>query len=194
VLPSHETPRCLLRVSDRVRIDTPLTWAELNNGLYTAFSHESRSPYWGVSAESSPYRDAAQLRTLLEGVFSAPYPGAEARQLTRLGLSVAFSFHSPALEVLLDGRPAASRTGRVDDVTVLFGEAANAAPAPDLHFSMSGKVAHPFWTGALNIPAAMALGQVRLEGSLIRALSIAPMMPAMQRVYRELWQAQSETA
>ena len=181
-------------MSDRVRIDTPLTWAELNNGLYTAFSHGSRSSYWGVSAESSPYRDAAQLRTLLERVFSAPYPGDEARQLTRLGLSVAFSFHSPALEVLLDGRPAAARTDRVDDdVTVLFGEAAKAAPAPDLRFSMSGKAAHPFWTGALNIPAAMALGQVRLEGSLIRALSIAPMMPAMQRVYRELWQAQSET-
>ncbi|WP_407541786.1 hypothetical protein Q0M94_20100 (plasmid) [Deinococcus radiomollis] len=135
----------------------------------------------------SPYRDAAQLRSLLEAVFSAPYPGEEARLLTRLGLSVAFSFHLPDLEVLLDGRPAAAHG---DAVAVLFGEAAGAAPAPDLRFSMSGHTAHPFWTGELNIPAAMALGQVRLEGSLIRALSTAPMMPAMQRVYRELWEAQ----
>ena len=140
--------------------------------------------------ESGPYRDAAQLRALLEAVFSAPYPGQEARLLTRLGLSVAFSFHSPDLEVLLDGRPAAACG---DAVAVLFSEAAQSAPAPDLRFSMSGHTAHPFWTGELNIPAAMALGQVQLEGSLIRALSTAPMMPAMQRVYREVWKAQGQS-
>ena len=136
---------------------------------------------------ASPYRDAAQLRALLVGVFSAAYPGDEARLLTRSGLSVAFSFRAPDLEVLLDGRPAAASG---DVVAVLFSAAALSAPAPDLRFSMSGHTAHPFWTGELNIPAAVALGQVRLEGSLIRALSVAPMMPAMQRVYRELWQAQ----
>ncbi|MGY2894722.1 hypothetical protein [Deinococcus sp. UYEF24] len=145
--------------------------------------------------ETSRYRDAAQLRSLLEKVFSAAYPGDEARLLTRSGLSVAFSFHAPDLEVLLDGRPAAvARTDETgDEVAVLFGEAAAAAPAPDLRFSMNGQVAHRFWTGELNIPAAMALGQVRLEGSLIRALSIAPMMPAMQSVYREAWRHQAGT-
>ena len=147
-----------------------------------------------MSVGQNPYRDAAQLRALLERVFSAAYPGDEARLLTRSGLSVAFSFHAPDLEVLLDGRPdAAARTVVTPDaVAVLFAEAAQTAPAPDLRFSMPGHVAHRFWTGELNIPAAMALGQVRLEGSLIRALSIAPMMPAMQRVYRKVWLEQAE--
>lgn len=141
-----------------------------------------------MSPDLSPYRDAAQLRALLEEVFTASYVGEESRQLTRSGLSVAFSFHAPDLEILLDGRPAAASG---DVVALLFGEAARTAPPPDLRFSMSGHTAHPFWTGALNIPAAMALGQVRLEGSLIRALGIASMMPAMQRVYRQRWQEQA---
>jgi len=130
------------------------------------------------------YRDAAELQEVLTRVFAYPYSGQEARELTRSGLSLAFSFHAPELEVLLDGRPDAA-TG--EQPAVLFGTAARLAPAPDLRFLMSGEVAHRFWNGDLNIPAAMALGQVRLEGSLIRALSIAPMMPEMQRVYRELW-------
>lgn len=133
---------------------------------------------------SLPYRDAAELQGILASVFAYPYSGQEARKLTRSGLSVAFSFLTPDLNVLLDGRPGAAVGERP---AVLFGEAARTAPAPDLHFLMPGEVAHRFWSGDLNIPAAMALGQVRLEGSLIRALGIAPMMPEMQRVYRELW-------
>jgi hypothetical protein len=149
--------------------------------------HMSRSPLTPSynSATSSPYRDAAQLQRLLAGVFASPYPGDDARMLTRKKLAVAFSFSDPALEVLLDGRAAQG-----DEVAALFGPDALAAPPADLKFSMSGRVAHPFWTGELNIVAAMGLGQLQIGGSLIRALSIAPMMPAMQRVYRELWAAE----
>jgi len=135
---------------------------------------------------SVPYRDAAELQELLAAVFAYPYQGQEARQLTRSRLSLAFSFHAPELEVVLDGREGAA-VG--EQPAVVFGEAARLAPAPDLRFRMTGEVAHRFWNGELNIPAAMALGQVKLEGSLIRALSIAPMMPEMQRVYRDLWSA-----
>ncbi|WP_424952694.1 hypothetical protein [Deinococcus sp.] len=136
---------------------------------------------------SRPYRDAAHLQSLLAAVFAYPYSGEEARLLTRSGLSVGFSFLDPALEVLLDGRPGAATA---DQPAVLFGAAARQAPAADLRFSMNGEVAHRFWTGDLNMVKAMTLGQLRLEGSPIRALSIAGMMPAMQEVYRATREAQ----
>ncbi len=144
-------------------------------------------------AVSSPYRDSVHLQTLLAAVFAYPYPGDEARLLTRLGLAVGFTFSDPDLLVLLDGRPPVSGQsgpGSADEVRVLFGPEVAAAPPPDLRFSMNGETAHPFWTGELNMVAAMVGGRLSIHGPLLRALTIAPMMPAMQRVYRDLWAQQ----
>ena len=133
-------------------------------------------------SSSSPYRDAADLQSLLEQVFSAPYDHPEADLLTRSKLAVAFVFSDPDVRVLVDGRAGSGA------VQITFGRPEQDAP---LTFSMNGKTAHPFWMGELNVVTEMALGRIQLQGSLLTALKIAPMMPVLQEGYRRAWAART---
>ena len=127
---------------------------------------------------AAPYRDAAQLQRLLAQIYSAPQTGENL--LTRHRLAVGFVFSGPDLTAAVDGRSG-------DEVVVSFGEG---LPPSDLTFSMNGQTAHAFWSGTLNLMTAMGLGQLKLQGSLIDALKIAPMMTALQQAYRDAWAEQ----
>ena len=133
----------------------------------------------------SPYHGAAHLQALMAAVLSDAAVEENAvlegvNPLTQRRLALAFDIRDPALMVLVDGRSG-------DTVQVSFGPDA-AAP---LTFSMDGETAHAFWMGDLNVVAAMTTGRIRFQGSLLQALSIAPMMPVLQRRYRALWHAQT---
>ncbi len=132
---------------------------------------------------TSPYRSADQLRSLLTQVYSAPQTGENL--LTRHRLAVAFVFSAPELMATVDGRSG-------EQVVVSFGTGLPqpGLPPPDLTFSMNGQTAHAFWSGTLNLMTAMGLGQLKLQGSLIDALKIAPMMAALQQAYRAAWAEQ----
>jgi|GEM_PF-3249887 len=123
------------------------------------------------------YPDAQSLRKVLERVFSQGYAGDEAHLLTKHRMAVGFQFSDPQLEVVIDGRGG--------EVEVRWGP--SSAPIPDVSFSMAGETIHKFWTGELNIVAAMTRGEVSARGNLIRALYLTPTMPLLQAVYRELW-------
>lgn len=126
---------------------------------------------------AAPYRDAAQLQRLLARIYSAPQTGENL--LTRHRLAVGFVFSGPDLTAAVDGRSG--------EVVVSFGEGLT---PPDLTFSMNGQTAHAFWSGTLNLMTAMGLGHLKLQGSLIDALKIAPMMAALQQAYRAAWAEQ----
>ncbi|MFC4454686.1 hypothetical protein [Deinococcus sonorensis] len=132
------------------------------------------SPDW-------PAQHPAEFQAVLHEVLTRRYPDAQASALTQARLRLGFSFRDPDLEVLLDGQ---SPRSPEEAPAVSFGDAARRGPAPDLRFSMSGPTAHRFWSGELNVVAAMASGQLRLEGSLVRALTLAPMLPLLQQSYR----------
>ena len=74
--------------------------------------------------------------------------------------------------------------GRSGQAEVSTG-AAN-APTADLTFHLAGANIDRFWRGDLNAMTALAAGQLRIEGSLITALSLAPVLPSLQARYREL--------
>ncbi len=137
--------------------------------------HHSTAP-----DSSSPYQNAAELEGLLRQIFTAPYDHPDADLLTRSRLAVAFLFTDPDVRVLVDGR----NSGRAVQVT--FGDA---APQATVTFRMNGKTAHPFWMGELNVVTEMALGRIQLQGPLLTALKISPMMPALQQSYRRAWAA-----
>ena len=144
-----------------------------------------RLPPPAARVSGSPYHGAAHLRALMAALLSdAAISGNDvlesANPLTQRRLALSFDFRDPALAVLVDGR-----SGHT--VQVSFGPVA-AAP---LTFSMDGETAHAFWMGELNVVAAMTTGRIRFQGALLQALSIAPMMPVLQRRYRALWQAQT---
>ena len=127
---------------------------------------------------SSPYRSPAELEGLLRRIFTAPYDHPDADLLTRSRLAVAFVFTDPDVRVLVDGRAGSGA------VQVTFGEA---APQASVTFHMNGKTAHPFWMGELNVVTEVALGRIQLQGPLLTALKISPMMPALQQGYRRAW-------
>ncbi len=132
---------------------------------------------------ASPYRDADHLRSLLEQVYGEEDDSPEAGLLTRSGLAVAFVYSRPELTVLVDGRQR--------EVQVSFGAAAAQVSSAPLIFSMDGPTAHAFWLGELNVVTAMTLGRIRLQGSPLSALKIAPMMPRLQNLYRRVWAQQA---
>jgi len=123
------------------------------------------------------YPNAESLQKVLERVFSEGYAGDEAHLLTKHRMAVGFQFSDPELEVVIDGRGA--------EVEVRWGP--SSAPAPDVSFSMAGETIHKFWTGELNIVAAMTRGEVSARGNLIRALYLTPTMPLLQAAYRDIW-------
>ncbi len=129
------------------------------------------------------YPDAQSLQKVLERVFSQGYAGESAHLLTKHRMAVGFQFHNPELEVVVDGRG--------DGVELRFGPSSS-APAPDVSFSMAGETIHRFWTGELNIVAAMTRGEVSARGNLIRALYLTPTMPLLQAAYRDLWAAREK--
>lgn len=119
-----------------------------------------------------PFETGEELEALLLQVFlKAADPGP-----VRERLALAFAFHDPDAWVCVDGRSgAAAQLSR--------GEAARRAGG-DLTFHMSGEVAHAFWRGDLNVVAALGRGQLRLEGSVLRALALAPGLARIQAAYR----------
>ena len=129
-------------------------------------------------SSSGPYKSPTELEGLLRQIFTAPYDHPDVDLLTRSRLAVAFVFTDPDVRVLVDGRAGNGA------VRVTFGDAAQEAPVT---FRMNGNTAHPFWMGELNVVTEMALGRIRLQGPLLTALKISPMMPALQQAYRRAW-------
>ena len=122
---------------------------------------------------------SADLHKILERVFDRGYSGENAALITKHRMAVGFYFSSPVLNVIVDGRS--------DPVQVLF-DPPSSVPLPDVSFSMAGQTIHRFWTGELNVVAAMTRGEVTARGNLIRALHLFPMMPVLQEAYREEWE------
>ena len=59
-------------------------------------------------------------------------------------------------------------------------------PPADLTFHLAGANIDKFWRGELNAMTALASGDLKIEGSLITALTLAPALGGLQARYREL--------
>jgi putative sterol carrier protein len=64
---------------------------------------------------------------------------------------------------------------------VQFGDDATAEP--DVHLYMESDTAHRFWLGKVNVPVAMAKGQIKTRGAVAKVLKIAPMMKPLFSKY-----------
>ncbi|TSA86192.1 hypothetical protein FNU79_08485 [Deinococcus detaillensis] len=122
---------------------------------------------------------ASQLQELLTAVYASA-DGSQANVLVTRQLIVAFEFRDPELSLSVDGRSgkAVVRSGS--------GPEAGDAPTPDLTFHLSGDAIDRFWRGELNPVVAMTSGQLRIDGSLLTALALAPALPGLQAHYRQL--------
>ncbi|WP_161881612.1 SCP2 sterol-binding domain-containing protein [Deinococcus alpinitundrae] len=127
---------------------------------------------------------AAQLKAVLSEVYAPAGQDAQAGVLAARRLVVAFAFRNPDLHLVVDGRSgeAVVRTGG-DDL-----------PAADLTFHLAGDDIDQFWRGDLNPVAALSAGQLKIEGSLLTALVLAPALPGLQARYRQITARLSDDA
>lgn len=102
-----------------------------------------------------------------------------ARGLVRAGLTVAFVYTDPEVRLVMDGKSAPEG----QTIGYFFGPD---APEPDVTFSLNADVGHRFWAGNLNVPQALARGQIRASGSIAGALKLLPLMPPLYALYREV--------
>jgi len=133
------------------------------------------------------YRDATQMQEILQGVFERAMESEAARGLRAAGLIVAFVYRNPELTVLMDGR---SPSPEGQPITVKFNDL---TPAPDVAFELAADVGHQFWKGKLNVPIAMARGQIKAKGQIPKALKLLPLLPPLYKAYTETLTARGET-
>lgn len=58
--------------------------------------------------------------------------------------------------------------------------------APDVELTMTGDVAHKFWTGELNVMGAITTREIGISGSLGKIMRLTPIIKAAIRYNKEL--------
>lgn len=134
------------------------------------------------------YRDAQHLISILSALAERATSSEAARGLRDAELVVAFVYRNPDVTVLMDGR---TPTTDGSFMTMRFG---SLEPPPDVTFESSADVGHAFWQGKLNVPLALARGQVKARGAIARALKLLPLLPPLYQMYREVLEARGEGA
>lgn len=124
------------------------------------------------------FERAEQMRSVLDETLRRGQDSEAARGLARAGLTVAFAYRNPEVYLLMDGK--APPPGQA--IGVHSGDAA----VPDVTFALEADVGHRFWSGNLNVPQALARGQIRASGSIAGALKLLPLMPPLYAIYREV--------
>lgn len=59
------------------------------------------------------------------------------------------------------------------------------ATAPDVELTMTGDVAHRFWTGELNVMGAITTREIGVIGSLGKVMRLAPLIKTAVRYNRD---------
>ena len=90
--------------------------------------------------------------------------------------------------MLMDGR---SPTTDGSFMTVTWG---TLDPTPDTTFELMADVGHQFWKGKLNVPIALARGQIKAKGSITKAMKLLPLLPPLYSAYHAVLAARGETA
>jgi len=132
------------------------------------------------------FRDAQHLKEVMAALAERARFSDAARGLRDAQLVVAFVYRNPDLTVVMDGR---TPTTDGSHMTVRFD---SLEPPPDVTFESPADVGHTFWQGKLNVPMALARGQVKARGAIARALKLLPLLPPLYQMYREVLVARGE--
>ncbi len=98
-------------------------------------------------------------------------------KMARSGMIFRFSYHEPEAVITVD-----CTGGRAE---VLPGEAGQALK-PDFELFLSGDAAHLFWSGRLNLAAAIARREMVARGSVAKAMKLLPALRPALRHYPEV--------
>jgi len=122
------------------------------------------------------FETSEQLYSYMSELFAeiATLPEAE-EALKSLTLSVRFNYTSPDCTMTL--------TAANGEYSIVRG--ACETPNPDVELTMTGDVAHRFWTGELNVMGAITTREIGIIGSLGKVMRLAPLIKTAVRYNRE---------
>ncbi len=126
------------------------------------------------------YQSAEEFIDVLTEVSERVKRSDVAKSLRDANLVVTFVYHHPDFVVLMDGR-----TPTEDDsyMSMTFHQD---TPAADVSFESSADVGHQFWSGHLDVPNALARGQVKAKGAITKALKLIPLLPPLYETYNQV--------
>ena len=122
------------------------------------------------------FETSEQLYGYISELFSEIATLPEAREaLKTLTLSVQFNYTAPECTMTL--------TAANGEYRIIRGACDNAAP--DVELTMTGDVAHRFWTGELNVMGAITTREIGVVGSLGKVMRLAPLIKTAVRYNRD---------
>ena len=122
------------------------------------------------------FETSEQLYGYISELFSEIATLPEAREaLKTLTLSVQFNYTAPDCTITL--------TAVNGEYRIIRG--ACDAPGPDVELTMTGDVAHKFWTGELNVMGAITTREIGVIGSLGKVMRLAPLIKTAVRYNRD---------
>ena len=72
----------------------------------------------------------------------------------------------------------------IDGYGAVFGKAAE-TKTPVITNSMSSDTAHKFWLNKIDLPRALASGQIKARGSATKLLQLLPLLSIVKEIYPE---------
>lgn len=124
-----------------------------------------------------PFRDADDLRRYVGGIFETALADPElGPRLAGTGVVLKVVTTEPDGTLVID----------LPGKTVALGDAGADA---DATMRMSSDVANRFWQGKVNLPVAMARGQVKVDGKIGSLLKLVPTTKQLFPAYLDLLRA-----
>jgi len=121
------------------------------------------------------FRDAQEVYATLGAFFGAldadPELGPRFREADTV---IRYVYRKPDAQITI--RMAPGQEGQVD-----FGPS---TLEPEVTMTMDADVAHRFWLGKVNVPFAIARGQIRTSGPVAKVLGLAPLVKEAIPRYR----------
>ena len=122
------------------------------------------------------FKTSEQLYGYISELFAEIATLPEAREtLKTLTLSVQFNYTAPDCTMTLMAADGEYR--------IIRGACDNATP--DVELTMTGDVAHRFWTGELNVMGAITTREIGVNGSLGKVMRLAPLIKTAVRYNRD---------
>jgi hypothetical protein len=119
------------------------------------------------------YTNTTDLFDYVGGIFDTAYKDADlGPKLSATGAVLLVQCHDPECQVVLD-MPAQKAYPSVSD----------SPNPPNATLKMSTDTANRFWQGKVNMTLAMAKGEVKAEGAIMKVLKLVPSTKSLYPIY-----------
>ena len=121
------------------------------------------------------YKTAEELYTYMGKIFQAGFDDPELGDRFRaVGATIRLNYRDPDSKITID----------FGQGLVEFGDSTTLEP--EVNLFMDADLAHRFWLGKVNVPVAMAKGQIKTKGPVGVVLKITPITKPLYEKYKDI--------